>query len=158
MSLLSSRISFWVLLWIAVIYGSSVFLLHMENAYVTVKENTTNLKDVYVSAVTETQRVLRFMCFCLELHHSVQRKKQMKMMSNSCTYHENCCKSSQKHRAAKSVLFRWLLTKVIWMGQRKVKLKKQEHLSKLQKVFSLLSYMYVVTAVHDFFFMVIFLC
>lgn len=74
----------------------------------------------------------------------------MKMILSSVTYRQNYCKSRQKHQAAKSVLFRRLLAKAIWMGQRKVKLKKVEHLPKLQKVFSLLLYMHVVTAVREF--------
>lgn len=88
--------------------------------------------------------------FCVELHHSVQRKKQMKMILNSCTYHQNYWKSSQKHQPAKATLLRWLLTKVIWMGQRKVKMKKLKHLPKPQKVFALLLYTHVLTGCASF--------
>lgn len=74
----------------------------------------------------------------------------MKMILNGLTHHQNYCKGSQNHQALKLVLFRRFLAKAIWMGRRKVKLKKPEHLPKLQKVFSLLLYMQVVTAVCDF--------
>lgn len=126
---------------------------HIRKMHILGERKIQGSLNMYISMQYISLKPSKFsgcMCFCLELRHSVQRKKQMRTILSSLTWHQNYCKSSQKHQAAKSALFRRPLAKAIWMGRRKVKLKELEHLGKLQKVFSLLLYMHIVTAVHDF--------